>query len=308
MKDFKVALKIGASSTQLIVSQLGYVLSEPSFVYANNETCIGEKAKQMLSQFEQVITPINNGEIVNPDAFVLLIKAMLNKCNINGNIGNFYVAVPNGIKIATLQTIEQCLLQCGAIKVNFVNQNNIAYNVLNTNNTARLIVNMGASGTDITIVKNNKVVDGLNLNIGGNNLDKAIIEFCADAFSIDITPDMAEKIRINACTLLPTINLSYSFYGLSVNGNKFAKNNITSYDLYNIVQEYYANICTAVETLLNVSSENDVKEIIENGVDLIGGCSLISGLKEFVDLKLNININTYKNATEIVALGLEKLV
>ena len=308
MKDFKVALKIGASTTKLIVSQLGYVYNEPSFVYVNNNALVGEKAKQKLSQFESVITPIKNGEIVNPDAFMLLIKDMLNKCDIKGYISNFYVAVPNGIKIKTLKVIEECLLQCGAIKVNFVNQNAIAYNVINTDNTARLIVNMGASGTDITIVKNNKVIDGINLNIGGNVLDKKIIDFCAEAFSIDITSDMAENIRINTCTLLPTTNFSYSFYGLSVNGNKFAKNNITSYDLYSIVQDYYNNVCTAIETLLNVSSEADVQEIADNGIDFIGGCSLISGLKELVDLRLNLKANLYKNATEIVAIGLEKLV
>ena len=308
MKDFKVALKLGASTTQLIVSQLGYVLSEPSFVYMDNEVLIGESAKQKLMSFEKVVTPIKNGEIVNPEAFVLLIKNIFNKCEIKGYISNIYVAVPNGIKVKTLTIIEKCLLQCGAIKVVFVNQNAIAYKVINNNNSARLIVNMGASGTDITIVKNHKVIDGINLNIGGNDLDKSIIDFCAEAFSIDITPDMAEKIRINTCTLLPTTNFTYSFYGLSVNGNKFARNNITSYDLYGIVQDYYNDVCTSIETLLNTSEEGDVQDIVDNGIDFIGGCSLISGLKELVNLRLNLKSNIHKNATEIVAIGLETLV
>lgn len=309
MKDLKIALAIGASSTKLAVSELGYILNEPSFVYeSESEQIVGLKAKQKLEQFEVVNVPISNGEIVNQQHFELLIKTMLNKCGIKGLIGNCYVAVPNGIKIKNLQLIEKCLMNCGFIKVNFVNESVIAYKVLNHNNSARMIVNMGASTTDISIIKNNKIVDGINLKFGGNNLDKAIVEFCADAFSIDISLDMAEKIRINACTLFPTTNLSYAFYGLSVNGNKFAKNNISSYDLYSIIQDYYSNVCTSIETLLNISDSADVEDIVENGIDFIGGCSLISGLKELIDLRLNLKANIYNNATEITAIGLEKLV
>ena len=51
MKDFKVALKIGASSLKLIVTQLGYLLSEPSFVYENNERLTGEKPEEFDESF-----------------------------------------------------------------------------------------------------------------------------------------------------------------------------------------------------------------------------------------------------------------
>ena len=307
MKDISIALDFGASTTKMCVTKLGFILNEPSFVY-EDEMLFGFEAKQKESEFLPVTSIMNNGKVINSSAFKELVNYMFNKCNIKGLIRNIYVSIPNAIEISELNKIEQCLNECGAIKVIFVNQAQLAYGVLNQDNSYRIIVDIGASKTDISIVKNNSVFSGLNLSIGSNDIDKQLKDYCYNTFSIDITNDMAEKIRTNIATLNKNVNLTYNFYGLSINGNKFAKNNIQSHEIYDTIYSLYSDICSAIETLLNTSDETIIEDVVNNGIDIIGGGALISGLSEFINNKINLKCNIQKNAATIIAYGLEKLI
>lgn len=307
MKDISIALDLGASTTKMCTSELGFILNEPSFACEdNNQLLFGFEAKQKQGEFLPCIQLFNNGKVLNTNIFTKYIKYMLKKANIQGLIKYVYVTIPNAIEISELNKIEKCLVDCGAIKVKFLNQTQLAYKTLNATNY-RMIVDIGASKTDISIIKNGDVFAGLNLSFGCDDIDEKIKEYCYNTFSIDITKNMAETIRENVASLSQNTNLSYSFYGLSINGNKFAKNTIQSLDIAPIVNSVYADICSAIETLLN-SYESVVEDIIENGIDLIGGGALIIGLSQYINIKLNVKANIKDNSSTAVALALEKLV
>ena len=308
MKDILVALDLGASKTKLVQTQLGYILNEPSFVVYDKEKVFGNKATEKIASFNSFSSIINNLDIQNENDFIEYILYLFDKCEIEGYIKNVFVATNNASNVNQLSKIEKCLIECDAIKVKFINSALCAYNYLKKDNSTRLIVDIGASKTDITLVKNDVIINGINLNIGCNTLDKKIIDYCSQYYSIVITPVMAENIRKNIASLDSSINNSYSFYGISVNGNKFAKNNISTIDIKNLIENFYLYIYTAIETLLNMCDIAVLDEIKENGVDFIGGGSLIKGLCKFFGNKFDIQCNTYSNATDIIALGLENYV
>lgn len=95
---------------------------------------------------------------------------------------------------------------------------------------------------------------------------------------------------------------------MSVNGNKFAKNTINTLDIKTIIDTFYSQICTALETMLNMCEIEMIEELSEVGLDFIGGGSLVKGLSKFFNSKLGLKCNTYNNAIDIIALGLEKMV
>lgn len=308
MKDIIIAFDFGASTTKMCVSELGFILNEPSFVYEDeNKTLYGFEAKQKQAEFLPSLKIIDNGKILERNRFIGFVKYMLNKCDIKGFIPNILVAIPNAVDVAELTKMEKCLVECGAIKVKFLNQTQLAYGYLN-HSAYKMIVDIGASKTDISIIKNKDVFSGLNLSIGTNTVNERIKEYCHNTFSIDITDDMCDKIRTNIASLNSNVNLSYAFYGLSINGNKFAKNNLQTLDINALVTPVYADICSAIETVLNSNDETIVEDIVNNGIDLIGGGSLINGLANFLSNKLNIKVNIINNADKIIALAMANMI
>ena len=309
MKDAIIALDIGASKTKLCITSLGYILCEPSFVVLDDKKYFGFEAYQKINEFYPFKNIIENLKICNTEDFEEYIRFILDKCDKQGYTRNFIIPTPNGCSVNNLSEIENCLINCGALKTKFINSAICAYYYLNNGiNSSRLIIDIGASKTDITLIKNGTVVSGINLNIGCNNLDNQIIDFCAQNYSIDITASMAENIRINVASLDNLISNQYSFYGMSVNGNKFAKNTINTLDIKSIIDSFYSEIYIALETMLNVCDVEIIEELSETGLDFIGGGSLVKGLNKYFNSKLGLKCNTYSNAIDIIALGLEKLV
>ena len=140
MKDRLVALDLGASKTKVVLTQLGYILNEPSFVVLDNKTLFGKDAYEKIGEFYNYSNILNNLEILDENNFIDYISYLFDKCDIDGYIKNVIIATNNGSTINQLSKIEKCLIQCDAIKVKFINSALCAYSVLSKNNSSFLII------------------------------------------------------------------------------------------------------------------------------------------------------------------------
>lgn len=312
-------LGIDLGTVNVVVNRIGQgiTINEPSVVAVSMDRriqAIGHAAHAMVGRTPgslRIIRPMQDGVIAD----YLVTEAML-RYFIDRSCGRFrlvrpeiMVAVPSGVTAVERRAVLDAGLAAGARQVHLIPESlaaAIGAQVPVSEPSGSMIVNVGGGTTEISVISLNDVVAdcSTSLRVGGNRIDDAIAAFIRRKYSLMIGDHTAEQIKIavgSAIVLDPAETLE-------VRGRDHVQGlprtvTVTSDEVTEAIIEPLGQIVRGVRMVLESTPPELSADIIDKGIVMSGGTSLLRNLDQLLAQEIGIAVHVADQPLMCVALG-----
>lgn len=297
-----MGIDLGTAHTLVYVKGKGVLLDEPSVVATNQDgkeiLAVGTEARNMIGRNPEnirVIRPLKDGVIAHFDATKrmlrhFIIKAGGNKAFLRRRI---IVSVPSGITNVEKHAVIDATLNAGAKEAYLIEEPvaaAIGAGLPVQEPIGNMIMNIGSGTTEVAIVSLGGLVVSKSIRIGGDEMDEAIIRHLRREYNYMVGERTAEqiKIQIGSAYPIPEENMSIRGRDLSTGLPKLLE--ISSQEIHHALQESVREIVGAARSVLEDTPPDLVSDIIERGLVMTGGGSLLRGFPTLLAEKLGIPV------------------
>jgi len=290
-----MGIDLGTCSTLVCVRDKGIVLNEPSVVAVrkgtnivlNNGEAVGLVAREMLGKTPgsiSAIRPLKDGVISDFEITEAMLRYFIRKVHDRRSLirPRVVIAVPSGITAVERRAVIDSAERAGARKVYLVDEPmaaGIGAGLPITDPTASMIVDIGGGTTEVAIMSLADIATCESIRVGGDDMDEAVINHLKKTYSLLIGEARAEKVKIqigSAAQLEEEMTMEIA--GRDTVTGLPRKIVITSEEIREALKEPIAQIIEAVTATLEKAEPELAADLIENGIHICGGGSLLRGL------------------------------
>lgn len=174
--------------------------------------------------------------------------------------------------------------------------------------TGVMIVNMGADTTEISVISLGGLVLSELMNFGGNRLDESIISYIRKEFNLVIGQKTAKALKEQIGSALPGRTETMIIVGRDVVSGLPIEMEISAKVVYEAMKNNLESICTSIKMILEKTPPELARDIINSGIYITGGGSMIYHLDKLFESITNIRVNTCDEPEESAVRGLVKIV
>ena len=323
MAVMDVAIKIGTSFTSIYLSGAGVVLHEPTVVSFVGEgekkkvIAVGTEAKRMKGSAPDrttVVSPVVDGYVTDVEACTLMMTEFVKKILpvsylIFPKIKALLV-VPTGLSVEERKIYTDVMIKAGIAEVTMVD-NSIAtalgFDLPLETPEGALVANIGGGITEIAIVSMCGTVTGCSVSLGGNMMDKAIIDYCIGKYSFKLGTETARKVKEEIGSLYPNDVASMEVRGLNINTMTPSALTLYATDVYEALMPYYGKIADAIEGITNLCPPEIASGVHARGLFVCGGASKIPGIERVFKPVLYFPVTVAEDAEFTAIVGAGKL-
>jgi len=316
-----LAIDLGTASVLIHTKQAGrIVVYEPSIVAINTQTgeveAVGDEAKQLLGRTPQgvkTIRPMKDGMIYEVDAAEKMLAMFIQKARPNRGIARtrIVVSVPPRAHQVARRAVKQVCYDAKAGEVFLVDQTMVAAigaGLAINEKRGCMIVDVGGGTTDVAVISYNGKVFSDSITIAGDEMDEAIIKYIREKYNVLISETSAEEVKWNLGSAWPaeqprTMEISGrdQFEGLPKTLT------LNDAEIREALAEPITAIIDLVRKALNETPPQLAADLIERGICLTGGGSLIQGLDERLRKETHLPAYRAENPQTAVVRGTSKL-
>lgn len=313
MAKLELVIDIGSKNITVLKKDSGIVLKEPTIVVAESNrnkadfVAWGRNAKSRLTKAEnlQIVYPIKGGAIAHENGAVYMFKEifsglMSDKPFFKPRISVF-ACVSSGLTNAEKADVEDVLHRAGASDVTVV-ESPIAVSH-NRADTASLLVDIGASKSEVSVMSQNGIEAGCSVDIGGDEMNRLISDYITDRYRIAVQGHNIEKLKTSIASMFDNDASIASVSGRNIIDGKPKTVRISAGELMTAIQPAIDKIAEVIETVTFMIPNAYAEEIFNNGIYLSGGGSLISGLDTYLQNKLLIKVTRLDDPENAVING-----
>ncbi len=311
-----MGIDLGTSSILVYTKGKGVVLKEPSVVAYDKDAdkikAIGEEARQMIGRTPgniMAIRPLRQGVISDYMITEKMLKHFIQKAMGRKAFRKprISICVPSGVTQVEKKAVEAATYQAGAREVYIIEEPvaaAIGAGIDITKPFGNLLVDIGGGTTDIAVISLGGIVSSVSINVAGNDFDEAIIRYIRKNHNLFIGEQTAEavKIRIGTACKRPQIT-TMEIKGRNVITGLPKAVTITSEEIREALSEGVSKIIDSIHSVLEKTPPELAADIVERGIVLTGGGSLLDGLEEIITQRIGINAMTAENPACAVAEG-----
>lgn len=293
-----VGIDLGTANTLVFVRGKGIVIREPSAVARHKKTkeilAIGASAKKMYGRAPitiEAIRPLRDGVIADFDATAAMLKHYINKVHESGSSmpkiprPRVVIGIPSGVTEVERRAVADATIDAGAREVYLIEEPMaaaIGANLPIEGPEGTFIVDIGGGTSEIAVISLGGIVLGRSVRIAGDEMDEAIINYVRLKYSLLLGQPTAENVKINIGSVVPSKDKFTVVRGRDLESGLPKSIKLTSGEIQEalspIIQEIVGNI---VDTLEEVPPEL-TSDIMERGITLAGGGSLINGIDKII--------------------------
>ena len=204
-----IGIDIGTSKTLICEKNKGIILNEPSIIAIDKKTQkilgIGLEALNMIGKEStnvKIIHPLENGIIKDVDALELIINEFIKKVKTQNVLlkPRIIIGSPIGITELEKDILRDIFLKIGARKVKIepsIKLAAIGVGMDISKPIANMIIDIGASKTEIAVLSLNDIVVEKSVKIGGNKFNETIIKYIREKYKVLIGETTSENIKLN---------------------------------------------------------------------------------------------------------------
>lgn len=314
----ELAIKLGSDEIVVYQKGQGILTRVPAYVALNKMGVIkyyGKDAYKRLNvnnQTLKICQPIKDGCIVDQNLAIKLLSNIFASCNLKSNLLNTnsaVVALPCGLTINELETVNYVLKMCGIDKMRIVQSGACAREFENIWDKKKYVcvVDIGASITDVSITSGEEFIAGADYQIGGVDMDEAIKVFVYDNYFATISTQTANEIKCDIGSLYNRDYAKTEFKGVADDGG-VRDVEITAHEIRTAVSGIYDKIFALVKELIAEQGPNVINDIHNNGILFCGGVTQIAGFYEYAKQKFDNPVILSKNPLDAVLMGASKII
>ncbi len=315
-----MGIDLGTCNTLVCVKNEGIVLNEPSVVAVrkgtntvlNDGAAVGLVAKEMLGKTPgsiSAIRPLKDGVISDFEVTEAMLGYFIKKVHGRGKFvrPSVVISVPSGITAVERRAVIDSAERAGARKVYLVDEPmaaGIGAGLPITEPTASMIVDIGGGTTEVAIMSLADISTCESIRIGGDNFDEAIISHLKRTYNLLIGEARAEKVKKQIGSAAPLDEeLTMEVAGRDTISGLPRKIVITSEEIREAMREPVAAIIESVTQTLEKAEPELAADLIENGVHICGGGSMLRGLDRVLANATGLGVKLVDDPLTCVARG-----
>lgn len=315
-----IGIDLGTASTLICVEGKGIVLNEPSVVAIDAKTkeriAVGEEAKQMLGRTPErikAIRPLKDGVIADFEVTELMLKYFIKKVQAQGLFTKprVVVAVPSGTTNVERRAVRDSVDHAGASDVWLISEPvaaAIGVGLPIESSCGSMVIDIGGGTTEIAVIALSDIVCNISIRTAGDELNFAIVDYLKKKYNLLIGETTGEKIKIQIGSAVPLKEeISIDVKGRDAISGLPRSMKINSKEIREALEGTVSEIIKAIKQALERTPPELSSDIIERGITLTGGGSMLKGLDVLISKETGLNVIPAKLPIECVVRGTGKV-
>lgn len=315
-KSADLGIDLGTATVLVYVKGKGVILKEPSVVAINKVNnkilAVGEEARKMIGRTPGniiAVRPLKDGVISDYDITEKMLKEFIKKaCGGKKIIApKVMVCIPSQSTEVEKRAVIDATKNSGAKEVHLIEEPlsaAIGAGIDITKPDGNMIVDIGGGTTDIAVISLGGVVIRKSIKSAGDRFDEAIVKYVRLKHRIMIGEKTAEDLKINiGCAYKDARDCSYVMKGRNLVTGLPDQVEITSEEIREALEEPVGLIVDGVKSILEKTPPELAADIIEKGIIMTGGGSLLYGLDKLIEVSTGLNVKIAENSVEAVVEG-----
>jgi rod shape-determining protein MreB len=315
-----IAIDLGTANTLVYIKGNGIVLNEPSVVAVDQKTkkvyAVGAEAKAMLGKTPDhivAIRPLKDGVIADFEITEVMLREFIRKAQKKRFFirPRIVIAVPSGITEVERRAVTDSAQNAGAREVYLVAEpvaSAIGVGLPVDKPSGNMVIDIGGGTTEIAVIALNGIVTDMSIRIAGDEMDESIVLHIKKAYNLLIGDQTAEHVKMvigSATKLKKEEEMEIKGRDLVSGIPKTLK--ISSAEVREALAEPVSQIVAAVKTALEQTPPELAADIVDRGIVMTGGGSLLRGLDVLLKEETNLPINVVEDPLTCVVLGCGKI-
>lgn len=315
-KGSELGIDLGTATVLVYVKGKGVLLKEPSVVAINKNNnkvlAVGEEARKMIGRTPGniiAVRPLRDGVISDYDVTEKMLKAFIKKACGKGRViaPKIMVCVPSQATEVEKRAVKDATLSSGAKRVNLIEEPlaaAIGAGLDITKPDGHMIVDIGGGTTDIAVISLGGVVLRESIKVAGDKFDEAIIRYVRNKYKVLIGEKTAEDLKVSIGSVYKgSRSASTSMKGRNLITGLPDEIIISTEELREALLEPVSLIVESVKNVLEKTPPELSADIIEKGIVMTGGGSLLDGLDKLIEENTGVEVSIADNSVEAVAIG-----
>ncbi|MCM3160319.1 rod-share determining protein MreBH [Metabacillus litoralis] len=314
----EIGIDLGTANILVYTKNKGIILNEPSVVAIDTTTkkvlAVGTEAKSMIGKTPgQIIAvrPLKDGVIADYDITTDMLRHVMKKAS--GKLGmsmrkpTVVVCTPSGATSVERRAIQDAIRSSGAKQVHLIEEPvaaAIGADLPVDEPIANVIVDIGGGTTEVAIISFGGIVTCHSIRIGGDQLDEDIIQYVRKNYNLLIGERTAEQMKMEIGYAL----IKHEKESMEIRGRDLVTGlpktiSVSSYEMQDAMKESLLHILEAIRATLEDCPPELSGDIVDRGVILTGGGSLMKGIQEWISNEMIVPVHIAPNPLESVAIG-----
>ena len=311
-----IGIDLGTANVLIYIKGQGIVLNEPSVVAIDSDTkrplAVGSEAREMLGRTPgkvMAIKPMKDGVIADFETTEIMLNYFIKK--VNGK--SFFqrprilICCPSNITQVEKNAIKEAAERTGARKVFLEEEPKVAAigaGLDISKPSGNMVIDIGGGTTDIAILSLGGIVESASIRVAGNAFDNDIVKYIKDKYKLLVGERTAEEIKITIGTVFPgSKNDKMEVRGRDLVTGLPHTITLTSEEVEEGLRESVYTIIHAVKGILEQTPPELSADIIDKGIVLTGGGSLVDGFNQLLAQELKVPVFTAESPLTCVAEG-----
>ncbi|MBI3954575.1 rod shape-determining protein [Candidatus Collierbacteria bacterium] len=326
MATLDVGIDLGTANTVVHVKGKGVVIRQPSVVARQIKTkeilAIGDEAKRMLGKNPaniEVVRPLRDGVIADFDAAEAMLKYYVSEVHqLYKGFGiripkpRVVVGIPSGVTEVERRAVQEAALSAGA-RVAFLIEEPMAAAIGASlpveKAEGHMIVDIGGGTSEIGVISLGGLVLNKSLRVAGDELTEAVMNFVRLKYNLLLGESTAEEVKIGIGSAYPLKRekedkpLQIVVRGRSLDNGLPKSLRLESAEVRESMMGVIQQILAEITLIIEETPPELVSDILEKGIVLAGGGSLIRGLDKLLSEETGMPVWVTDKPMEAVVRG-----
>jgi rod shape-determining protein MreB len=314
-----LGIDLGTANTLVYVKGQGIVLCEPSVVAivkgTNQVLAVGSDAKNMLGRTPGnivAIRPMKDGVIADFEVTEAMLRYFINKVHNRTRMVNprIMICVPSGVTSVERRAVKDSAISAGAREVFLIEEPMaaaIGAGLPVAEASGNMIVDIGGGTTEVAVISLSGLVVARSIRVAGDELDESIMSHIKRNYNLMIGERTAEMIKMEIGSAMKLEEeKSIDIKGRDLINGLPKTIRITSEEVRECLQEPISAVVDVVKTALEETPPELAADIMERGIMMAGGGSLLRGLDKLIADETGLPVLVADDPLTCVAMGTGK--
>lgn len=313
-----IAIDLGTANTLVYIKGKGVMINEPSVVarsvHDGKIIAVGYEAKAMVGRTHreiETIRPLRDGVIADYNMTDGLLQGFINKINMNRLARpRMVICIPSGVTEVERRAVRDSGERANAREVFLIEEPvaaAIGMGLDISKPIGNIIVDIGGGTTEIAVIALNGVVTKEAIRVAGDEMDESIIQWFRNEHKLDIGSSTAESIKKSVGSAMRVKSEMIAVKGRDLVSGIPKTIEVSSDEIRQSLKDPINLIVEAVKHALERTPPELSADILDRGIILTGGGSMLKGIDQLIRERTNVPVNIGEEPLLSVVKGTGKV-
>lgn len=313
-----IGIDLGTANTLVYVKGKGIMINEPSVVAINKRTgqvlAIGKEAKRMVGKTPGHIVatrPLVDGVVSDFEVTEQMLHHFIEKVHKESFSlmprPRVLIGIPSGITEVEKKAVIDAAMNAGAREAYLIEEPMaaaIGARLPVIEARGNMVVDIGGGTSEIAVISLGGIVAARSLRVAGDEMNEDIIRYCRDEFNLLVGEKTAEDIKIAiGSAYQQEERLTYAIRGRDLVSGLPKEVIINDEQVREALSRSIRIIINNIKTVIEETPPELLSDIMQRGIILAGGGSLIRGLDKLIADQTEIPVRLMEDPLTAVVRG-----